>query len=147
MLENKPLDMKNIRGWDCQGNGAWLAPRGSKNHQGEDPICKAYSSVKSHVDGVVTKIGKPYDPNCKRRGHLRYVEVTATKNKVRAKVRYFYINPAVSKGQKIKAGDELGISSDLSGVFEGITQHVHVEVIEYVKPSDYFERYNSEPES
>ena len=131
------LNMKKvIRGIDSHGSGAWLATRGSRQHQGEDIECCAYDAILSDVDGIVTKIGYPYNPNDRLKGHLRYVEVTDSK---RSRVRYFYISPNVSIRQKIKKGDVLGVSSNLKNIWDGMTQHYHLEVIAYIKPTDYLE--------
>ncbi len=123
-----------IRGTDKQGSGAWLASRGNRKHLGEDIICNELEEITSHVAGFVSKIGYPYNPSNIDKGHLRYIEVT---DKNKSKVRYFYLFPTVEKGQKILKGDILGISQDLTKIYNGITQHYHLEVIAYLQPTKY----------
>ncbi len=126
--------MREIRGQDCQGAGHWQAPRGERKHNGIDYICDSGDQVIALKDGLVTKIGYPYNPNDTTKGHLRYVEVTDNK---KARVRYFYIKPKVKVGDKIRVNDILGISQDLTKIYPGITQHYHLEVIGYINPEEY----------
>jgi len=126
--------MKIIRGQDAWGSGEWQAPRGDRKHNGVDPVCSIFEAVLSDVDGKVTKIGYPYNPSDKKKGHLRYVEVTDSR---KSRVRYFYITPTVKKGDLIEKGDQLGTSQSLLGVYPKITQHYHLEVIAYVNPLEY----------
>ena len=128
-----------IRGQDAQGNGAYLAPRGNRKHQGIDPCCKSGDLIQSVCNGKVTKLGYPYNPNDEEKGHLRYVQVT-DKNGV--DVRYFYIKPMVRLGDRVTAMDILGRSQSLTEIFKGITQHFHFEckvkgVI--IDPNEYLE--------
>lgn len=126
--------MKIIRGNDIHGSGAWQAPRGDRKHNGVDIICSIFQAICSDVDGKVTKVGYPYNPNDDKKGHLRYVEVTDSQ---KARVRYFYISPTVKKGDLIEKGDQLGTSQSLCGIYPKITQHYHLEVIAYVEPLEY----------
>jgi len=123
-----------VRGLDAHGSGAWLASRGNRFHKGEDIVCEPEEKIKSLTDGFVSKIGYPYNPSNKQKGHLRYVEIT---DKEKAKVRYFYVKSSVETGQKIKKGEAIGHSQDLTKIYPGITQHYHLEVIAYVQPSKY----------
>lgn len=127
--------MREIRGQDAQGSGHWLASRGSRKHLGIDYVCEEGEIICSDIDGTITKIGYPYNPNDKTKGHLRYVEVT---DKNRSRVRYFYVKPVVKKGDKIDAGSPVGKSQDLTRIYKGITQHYHLEIIAYVNPEEYF---------
>ena len=125
-----------IRGQDRHGSGAWQAPRGKRRHNGEDFICESGDHIESHINGKVTKIGYPYSPTNMDKGHLRYVEVTDSN---KSRVRYFYIFPTAVIGQDIKKGDILGISQDLTNIYQGITQHYHLEIIGYIQPTKYLE--------
>ena len=131
-----PVEPK-IRGFDAQGSGAYLAPRGDHKHQGIDPVCKAGDLIQSVSDGKVTKLGYPYSPNNEKKGHLRYVQVTDSNG---VDVRYFYIEPMVRLGDRIAAMDVLGSSQDLTSIFKGITQHFHFETKvkgAIISPHDY----------
>ena len=128
-----------IRGQDAQGSGEYQAPRGSRKHNGIDYVCKAGDLVQSVSDGKVTKIGYPYSPNDKKKGHLRYVQVTDSSG---VDVRYFYIEPMVRVGDRIAATDVLGRSQDLTEIYKGITQHLHFECKvkgAIINPNEYLE--------
>ncbi len=113
-----------VRKQDSQGAGHYGAPRGSRKHNGVDFVCVAEAYVKSFTDGVVTKLGYPYNPNNAKKGHLRYVEVTTDGHKY----RYFYISPLVSVGDEVQVGQPLGVSQDLTSIYKGMTQHFHFEI-------------------
>lgn len=131
MLINAPLRLN-----DVHGSGAYGASRGSRVHKGVDIACYKGSEVLSVSDGIVTKIGYPYDPNNKKKGHLRYVQVTFGGSDF----RYFYIYPTVGIGDNVKIGDALGITQGLSDIYEGITDHFHFEIKEkgvYINPMNF----------
>ncbi len=124
---------------DQWGSGNFGAPRGKRTHQGIDYACVPHSKVLSNVFGEVTKIGYPYDPNSKKKGHLRYVQVT---DKNGFDVRYFYVFPLVKVGDKIGQGGVLGESQDLATIWPGMTNHVHFEVKKngaYLHPQKYLQ--------
>lgn len=112
------------RGTDKHGSGHFGASRGNRKHNGVDISVPPSSIVLSLTSGLVTKVGYPYDPTDKAKGHFRYVEVT--NNGLR--IRYFYVEPYVDEGQLVRSGSELGESQRLGLVYPGITEHVHVEV-------------------
>lgn len=129
--------MREIRGWDEQGSGAYLAKRGSRLHQGVDLITEIGEPIESFCCGKVTKIGFPYNPANIKRGHLRYVQVTDL-NKI--KVRVFYIDPCVKVDDIVHKGQIIGHSQDLTQIYHGITQHLHFEVKKssaYLNPLEY----------
>ena len=129
--------MDIIRKTDTYGSGLYQAPRGKRKHNGIDIKCGEHDYIFSVNCGEVTKIGYPYNPNDKKRGHLRYVQVT---NPYGYDVRYFYIKPKVQLGQIIEAGDSLGTSQDLQIAYPSITPHMHFEVKkdgEYIDPYEF----------
>jgi murein DD-endopeptidase MepM/ murein hydrolase activator NlpD len=126
-----------LRGEDEWGSGAYQAPRGNGVHNGVDPCISPGDAIKSLTYGFVTKRGWCYDwDDYPDRKHLRYVQVTLDGNDF----RYMYCSLSVSKGDRIKPGDELGMALDLDPFFPGITPHYHFEIIgpdgEYVNPAD-----------
>ena len=125
------------RGYDKQGAGHFGAPRGSRTHNGIDLSCAKDSLVLSVCGGVVTKLGYPYNPSDEKKGHLRYVQVTDSKGN---DLRYFYIKPLVSVGDKIAVDDVLGSVQGLASIYEGITEHYHFEIKKdgvYLNPNDF----------
>lgn len=128
-----------IRGQDKYGSGEYLAPRGNRKHNGIDVACYAESTIFAAKAGTITKIGYPYDPNDKKKGHLRYVQITDNKGYA---ARYFYIAPTVAVDDKIKVGDPIGVAQGLIKIYPGIIDHIHFEVkngYEFLNPSDYLE--------
>jgi murein DD-endopeptidase MepM/ murein hydrolase activator NlpD len=121
-----------LRTSDPHGAGHFGAPRGKKKngkkktHRGVDVACCAGSIIPSLTPGTVTKIGYPYDPGSVTKGHLRYVEVTLDGNRY----RYFYVMPSVRVGDKIKQGDQVGVTQGLTKIYKGITDHFHFEHID-----------------
>ena len=113
------------RGTDRHGSGAFMAPRaGGRTHKGIDFACYQGSIVHAASSGRVTKIGYPYNPNDKKKGHLRYVEITDVND---FKTRYFYLESFVEVGQIIYTGDLIGATQGLSDIYPGITDHFHFE--------------------
>lgn len=124
-----------MRGTDPHGSGAWQAPRGGRKHNGIDYAAASGSTVLSLTFGRVTKLGYPYSDDLS----YRYVEVTDAHGK---RVRYFYVEPAVEEGQEVNLNDPIGHVQSLRGRYPGITEHVHLEIIdehgEYLNPEDWW---------
>lgn len=108
------------RGSDKWGSGDFNAPRGKRKHRGIDFAAYPGTLVHPEFGGIVTKIGLAYSGE-----HYTYVEV---EDGWKFKARYFYIKPAVIKGQVVGREDVLGSVQKLDTKFEGITEHVHFEV-------------------
>lgn len=131
-----------VRGQDCWGQGHYLASRVNRLHNGVDFSCQKGSFIPSMSAGVVTKIGFPHRQSDKRKKHLRYVQVTDAKGN---RVRYFYVEKLweLGVGSTVLAGDIIGISQGLLGVYKNIIDHIHFEVIdssgEYIDPHEYLE--------
>ncbi len=129
-----------LRGTDEFGCGAYGAPRGDRQHRGEDVAAYQGSFVLPVENGLISKIGFPYDPNDQKKGHLRYVELLTQLN---YRIRYFYVEPLVDVGEHVFTHQPLGTVADLQAVYgPGMTNHVHVEVIDpngdYMDPKHYF---------
>jgi len=118
-----------IRGNDCHGSGAYLASRGSREHNGIDICCDKGELITSFINGVVTKIGYPYSQGLlthPAKKALRYVQVTDLYG---FDIRCFYVLPSVEVGDRITAGQILGDAQGLTDIYEGITEHYHFEVL------------------
>jgi len=116
------------RGRDQWGSGEYFSSRGNRVHNGVDIRWHYEDSVVALCDGLVTKIGYPYDPHGSK-GHFRYVEVSDCAGSL---ARYFYVDPIVEVGYMLKEGDVLGSCQDLEHTYPGITNHFHFEVLVYV---------------
>ena len=126
-----------IRGTDKFGNGAFGASRdgGARKHEGVDIVTIDGEPFYSLNEGVISKLGYVYKGNYT----FRYVQVS--KNNGEA-WRYFYLQPEVELGLKIKVGDKLGVTQSLQFKYPGITPHVHFEIMkngEYIDPTEFVE--------
>lgn len=109
------------RGCDKYGCGHWHAPRGSRKHKGVDLLVKPELILKSHLDGVVTKIGYPYQGDY----FYRYIEIKASPT---VKHRIHYVRPIVKVGDKLCYSQPIGYVQDLRKKYAGMSNHVHFEV-------------------
>jgi len=126
-----------IRETDSQGSGYFGAPRGSRTHNGVDVACYNGSGIFPVIEGEVTKIGYPYNPNNEKKGHLRYIQVTDVTGR---DWRYFYVLPSAKVGDYVTITDIIGIAQGLSDIYPDITDHIHVEIKidgEFIDPTEY----------
>jgi len=114
------------RGHDDFGDGQFGARRdgGAREHEGVDYTATAGQAVKAPISGYVTKIGFAYAGS----SDLKFVEIT---NPALGYVaRAFYVNPGVEVGQTVRLGQPIGRVESLQRHYPGITNHVHLEVME-----------------
>jgi murein DD-endopeptidase MepM/ murein hydrolase activator NlpD len=114
------------RGHDDFGDGEFGARRdgGSRSHEGVDYTAQAGQNVRAPISGYVTKIGYAYSGS----SDLRFVEIT---NPALGYVaRAFYVDPGVEVGQSVRLGESIGSVESLQRHYPGITDHVHLEVME-----------------
>jgi murein DD-endopeptidase MepM/ murein hydrolase activator NlpD len=114
------------RGHDDFGDGEFGARRdgGSRSHEGVDYIAQAGQDVRAPISGYVTKIGYAYAGS----SDLKFVEIT---NPALGYVaRAFYVDPGVEVGQSVRLGESIGSVESLQRHYPGITDHVHLEVME-----------------
>lgn len=114
------------RGHDDFGDGNFGARRdgGSRSHEGVDYVASAGQDVRAPISGYVTKIGYAYAGS----SDLKFVEIT---NPALGYVaRAFYLTPVVEVGQAVRLGEAIGRVESLQGHYPGITDHVHLEVME-----------------
>lgn len=114
------------RGHDDFGDGEFGARRdgGSRSHEGVDYTAVAGQDVRAPISGYVTKIGYAYGGDTE----LKFVEIT---NPALGYVaRAFYVTPDVEVGQTVRLGQSIGSVESLQGHYPGITDHVHLEVME-----------------
>ncbi|WP_419252259.1 M23 family metallopeptidase [Caulobacter sp. ErkDOM-YI] len=114
------------RGHDDFGEGQFGARRdgGARDHEGVDYTAVAGQDVLAPISGYVTKIGYAYSGSV----DLKFVEIT---NPALGYVaRAFYVSPGVAVGQTVRLGQAIGRVESLQGHYPGITDHVHLEVME-----------------
>ena len=133
--------MINLRGTDCHGSGAYLAPRGDDVHHGVDPKAVKGEAVIALEGGTCTKIGLPYYSNeHPEKNYFRYIQVTV-KNGDRH--RYFYCSSFPLVGDTVEKGDIIGWAQGIEDVYPGITPHIHFEIKKpdgsFIDPVPYLE--------
>ena len=127
------------RGSDKFGSGAYLASRGSRKHMGIDFACAKGNKILSLTNGIVSKIGYPYNPRDTKKGHMRYVQVTHEG----VDIRYFYVDPLVKVGTSIRRWEVVGTAQGLLDIYPGITDHIHFEVKvgrTFLNPEEYLKQ-------
>lgn len=115
----RTLQRRTVDNW---GSGAFGAPRGSRRHKGIDFAAPPGTVIHATVNGTVTKLGYPYGDDLS----FRYVEVTSATN---LRHRFFYVEPLATLGQYVRVGDDIGTVQDTTVRYEGITNHVHYEIL------------------
>jgi murein DD-endopeptidase MepM/ murein hydrolase activator NlpD len=114
------------RGHDEFGDGQFGARRdgGAREHEGVDYVARAGQDVQAPISGYVTKIGYAYVGS----SDLKFVEIS---NPALGYVaRAFYVTPGVELGQTVRLGETIGRVESLQKHYPGITNHVHLEVME-----------------
>jgi murein DD-endopeptidase MepM/ murein hydrolase activator NlpD len=113
------------RGHDAYGDGAFGASRdgGDRHHEGVDYVAQAGQDVVAPISGYVTRIGYPYGNDSK----LRYVEISNPALHYTA--RAFYVAPTVQEGDAVQLGEVIGKAESLQRRYNGITDHVHLEIV------------------
>lgn len=111
---------------DDFGDGYFGARRdgGSRAHEGVDYMAVAGQAVRAPMSGYVTKIGYAYAGDTS----LKFVEITNPALDYAA--RAFYVAPGVEVGQTVRLGDTIGTVESLQGHYPGITDHVHLEILD-----------------
>lgn len=104
--------------------------RGSRPHEGVDYTGQPGQTVVAPIAGVVTKIGDAYADD----SFLQFVELT---NPVTGYIaRVFYVAPTVSLGQSVALGQAIGEMATLQFRYPGITNHVHLELMNHARRFD-----------
>ncbi|MBI1407738.1 MAG: peptidoglycan DD-metalloendopeptidase family protein [Caulobacter sp.] len=113
------------RDHDSFGFGAFGASRdgGARRHEGVDYAAAANQAVAAPMSGFVTKIGYAYSGD----SSLKFVEISNPA--LGYVVRTFYVEPTVAVGQALRLGQTIGEAASLQAHYPGITDHVHLEIL------------------
>ena len=119
-----------------QGRWRWYnASRdgGTRLHNGIDFEAAPETPVISTVDGVVTKVGQPYQKAINAgEPTYRFVEVTTADGHV---TRLLYVDPSVKLGDRVTAGEtQIGVAQDITLRYPDTPHHVHFEMRNSGKP-------------
>lgn len=115
-----------VRAHDDFGYGHFGASRdgGSREHEGVDYVGFAGQDVMAPVAGLVTRMGYAYSD-----GSHKYVEITNAATGYTARV--FYVDADVAIGETVALGQKIGTLKTLQTRYRGITDHVHLEVMNH----------------
>jgi len=121
------------RGTDAWGDGSFKASRGGgkREHKGVDYESVPNDAVYSPVDGTVTKLGYPYNPEPNEPITYRYVEISDSDG---ARHRVFYCEPSVGMGVTVDTSTIIGLAQDIAAKYSTpdrvMKNHVHYEIIQ-----------------
>lgn len=120
------------RGLDPWGNGAFGASRGRKKHKGRDYCFEPGEAVKAPMDGLVTRVGHPYNSPWL---HYKLIELLTNDHSILW--RFFYVDPVVVPVISVSAGETIGYAQDITLKYDQrMKNHVHVECI--MDPDRFF---------
>ena len=112
---------------DAYGDGRFHASRdgGAREHEGVDYVATAGQTVVAPISGYVSKIGYAYPDD----QSLRFVEIDNPALRLTARV--LYVDPSVAVGDTVAVGRPIGQAVSLQNRYRhGITNHVHLEIVE-----------------
>lgn len=114
------------RGHDAFGDGFFHARRdgGSRPHEGVDYDSRAGQAVVAPISGYVSHIGYAYPGDAR----FKYVEIENPA--LRLEARVFYVDPQVGVGDSVALGRPIGTAHSLQARYGGITDHIHLELVE-----------------
>lgn len=118
---------KAPRGEDAYGEGRFHASRdgGARDHEGVDYLATPGQRVVAPISGYVSKVGYAYPDD----QSLRFVEIDNPALHLTARV--FYVDPSVEVGDAVAVGLPIGKAHSLQRRYPlGITNHVHLEIVE-----------------
>jgi murein DD-endopeptidase MepM/ murein hydrolase activator NlpD len=114
------------RGEDAFGEGRFHAARdgGEREHEGVDYMATPGQTVAAPISGYVSKVGYAYPDD----QTLRLVEIDNPALHLTARV--LYVDPTVNVGDTVAVGQPIGKAHSLQRRYQGITDHVHLEIAE-----------------
>ena len=127
----KPFIRRKCDRYGC-GNFGASRDGGSRQHKGMDVLTKEGQVVFAPFGGKI-RLFKPYAGD----NSLDGIEIQGNT----FKVKLMYVQPAVSDGDTVKAGQVIGWAQSLQSKYPGISDHIHCEVWAYGKalnPDGYF---------
>ena len=118
----KQTDLE-IRTHDVWGGGQWLASRGNRPHLGVDIVVQPAEIIYAPFDMEIVRRAFPYSSDLSYTG----IKFRTVKDNRTYTGRLFYFIPYADTGVYQK-GDAIGVAQDLTTKYEGITNHVHLDI-------------------
>jgi hypothetical protein len=120
---------RGYRGVDAQGDGAFGAERihhGVKEpHKGQDFVTQPGDLIVSPIYARAKEPGYAY-PDF--RGDLRSIHLVGVGAWRGWELKILYAKPKDDLFDRVDQGQVIGVAQDLSEVYQGITNHIHLEV-------------------
>jgi hypothetical protein len=107
---------------DEHGSGQFGASRGKRSHDGLDILAPPKEMIFSPVEGKIIREAWPY----KNDASLRSIVIEGRGAWIGYEFKIFYAEGIVCGG--VVAGQHIGYAQDLTLKYEGISNHVHLEV-------------------
>ncbi len=126
-----------IRGIDKWGSGHFGAPRGKRKHDGVDFICSPGQRIWFPFDqGYMTRVAQPY-----AKPGYSGCEIQAIDNNKCYICKMFYFEPdeTLIPSTQIFMGETIGTAQDISKKYKDITWHIHLQVREDARLSDWID--------
>jgi murein DD-endopeptidase MepM/ murein hydrolase activator NlpD len=116
---------RGVRQNDALGSGSFGASRdgGARQHLGIDLIAHPGDDVVAMCPLEVTRIGLAYANSSLRSVHLKGWDEWGAYT-----FKLLYVEPEVTVGEILRAGEVIGVAQDLRDRYPDITRHVHFEV-------------------
>jgi len=132
-----PLNERIERVSDDFGFGHFGATRIGRKHLGVDYVVKIGETVKSPINGTISKHGYVYNGDMKQ----RYIEIKCKDyGTTKLKVRIFYVNDMVELKTVVSMGDKIAVGGDISLKYSSFDKtmknHIHFETIKNGKHVD-----------
>lgn len=132
-----PLKERQERVSDDFGFGHFGASRIGRKHVGVDYVVKIGETVKSPINGTISKHGYVYNGDFKQ----RYIEIKCQDyGTTKLKVRIFYVNDMVELKTVVTMGDKIAVGGDISSKYSSsdktMINHIHFETIKNGKHVD-----------
>jgi murein DD-endopeptidase MepM/ murein hydrolase activator NlpD len=128
--------MRECDAFGCGHFGASRSRSGrglATKHEGTDFIANPGAIVFAPGDGKYVRSALPYP------GDERYKGLVLQLGEYEMKV--FYVSPSIAPGKEIRPGEAIGLVQNLAPKYDGITNHIHVEVRksgELINPMELF---------
>lgn len=128
--------------------GKWKRIFGA--HKGLDIISTVGQSVQSPIAGKIVKVGQAYGDDTRYKSlHIEGQDGVY----IGVKIKLLYLESELKVGDVVLRGDIVGKAQDLTAKYEGITNHIHLEVYfggEIINPRNLFgeegiEQVDNEP--
>lgn len=113
------------RGCDPLGCGEFGASRGSRLHRGHDFVVTPGESVRSPIQGRISRHARPYSNDTRYSG----VEIIGSGPHQGLRIKMFYLAPGLQVGTTVKPGQAIGVAQNIATKHgQAMKPHIHLEL-------------------